>query len=389
MGRFKDFLTRAAAPGLPGATVSRPLMRDVAPLEGTNISLFNTIIPSWWAENGLSSTASWLPGGAELAQRVWVANRCQQLNSQQISSMPLKFNGPDGAEPAWVSNPDPHWYPNGIGDALFSIVDQVYGWGFSCQYVTDFYADGFPRTWTVLPSSALQIKLENGERQYKLGEQFLDPRRIVQIDRNPGTGVQGTSALRAFAQQAWGLLAAGNQSMNVNQGGIPAAVLKSQRKLTAEQAENLQTQWMTATQRRNGAPPVLPPELDFEVLSINPSDLSLLETQEFNAKAIATAYGVPAVLINMALQGGLTYQNPAALGEMWWRFELRPTATRIANAFSAQMLPRGQWVSFEAEDTFLPLTEMSDDDDEQASQVAKASPAQQPRPLTAIGGGGG
>jgi len=88
------------------------------------------------------------------------------------------------------------------------------------------------------------------------------------------------------------------------------------------------------------------------------------------------------------LQGGLTYQNPAALGEMWWRFELRTTATRIANAFSAQMLPAGQWVSVDAADTFAEISDMSDDDDTQASQVAKASPAQQqPGRLTAIGGG--
>ena len=84
----------------------------------------------------------------------------------------------------------------------------------------------------------------------------------------------------------------------------------------------------------------------------------------------------------MALQGGLTYQNPAALGEMWWRFELRPTATRIANALTAQMLPRGQWVSFDAADTFAPIIETREDDP-QASQVAKASPAQQPRTTAA------
>jgi hypothetical protein len=92
------------------------------------------------------------------------------------------------------------------------------------------------------------------------------------------------------------------------------------------------------------------------------------------------------VLLNMALQGGLTYQNPAALGEMWWRFELRNTATRIANAFSAQALPRGSWVSLDAADTFLPLDDMSDDNDPQASVVAKASPAQQTPRLAAIGG---
>ena len=118
--------------------------------------------------------------------------------------------------------------------------------------------------------------------------------------------------------------------------------------------------------------------------------MALLETQEWNARVLATAYGIPSVLLNMALQGGLTYQNPGALGEMWWRFELRPTATRIVNAFTAQMLPRGQWVSVDAADTFAAITELSDEDDPQLSQVAKASPTQQAidmtRPLSVIGG---
>jgi hypothetical protein len=392
MGRLKDFFDRPLAPGLPGGELVK---RDVAPLEGTNISLFSSIIPNWWSENGLSASSSWMPGGAALAERVWVANRCQQLNAQQLSSMPLRFHGPDGAEPAWMSNPDPNWYPNGIGDALFSIVDQLYGWGYSCQYVTDFYADGFPRTWTVLPSAALQIKLENGARKYKFGETDLDARRIVQIDRNPGTGLHGCSALSAYAQVAWGLLAAGNQSMTVSQGGIPQAVLKSSRKLTKAQAEDVQEQWMSATQRRNGAPPVLPPELAFETLSFSPVDLALLDTQEWNARVIATAYGVPAVLLNMSLQGGLTYQNPLALMQMWWLTELRTTAKRIGDAFSAQMLPRGQWISFDASD--ITTDTINSDDDEQAAEqgmgaippAARATPASQPQPLTAIGGGGG
>jgi HK97 family phage portal protein len=358
------------------------IQRDVSPLEGTNMSLFNSVIPNWWDEN---VNGAMMFGTPDLAQRVWVAARCQQLNSQQIASMPLEFHG--GVDvPAWVSSPDPNWYPNGVGDALHSMVDQMYGWGFVCLYVTDFYADGFPRTWTVLPSAAMNISRVDGSREYKLGEEILDPRRVVQIDRNPGVGLHGCSALRAYAQVAWGLLAAGNQSMSVSQGGVPQAVLNSDRKLTKEQAEAVQAQWMAAVSRRNGAPPVLPPELKFEALSFNPSDLALLETQEFNAKAIMTAYGVPSVLLNMAMQGGLTYQNPAALGEMWWRFELRTTATRIANAFSAQMLPRGQWVSFDATDTILPLTDQSTENDEQLSQVAGASPAQQPGRLSAVGG---
>ena len=118
--------------------------------------------------------------------------------------------------------------------------------------------------------------------------------------------------------------------------------------------------------------------------------MALLETQEWNARVLATAYGVPSVLLNMALAGRPHLPEPGALGEMWWRFELRPTATRIANALTAQMLPRGQWVAVDAADTFAPITELSDEDDPQLSQVAKASPSQQSidssRPLSVIGG---
>jgi HK97 family phage portal protein len=367
----------------PGEMVADVLER-VTPLEGTNMSLYHTVIPSFWSSNGLSDSSSWMPGGADLADRVWVANRCIQLNAQQISTMPLVFHG--SPEPAWVSNPDPHWYPNGVADALFAMVAYVYGWGFACLYVTDFYSDGFPRTWTVLDSATVQIKVVDGARRYKLGEDDLDPRRVIQVDRNPGAATKGTSALAAYAQSAWGMLAAGNQSMTVNQGGIPKYFLKSERKLNKEQAEAIQRQWMTAAGSRNGAPPIVPPELTPTEMSFDPKDLALLDTQEFNARAIASAFGVPAMLLNMPVTGGLTYQNPAALGEMWWRFELRPLATRIANALTAQVLPRGQWVTFDAADTFMPLTEMSDDDDTQASQVAKATPAQQTPRLSAIGG---
>jgi hypothetical protein len=62
-----------------------------------------------------------------LIERVWAASRCLQLNSQQISSMPLRFFGPPSAdEPAWLANPDPAWFPNGIGDAIFAAVRSMY-----------------------------------------------------------------------------------------------------------------------------------------------------------------------------------------------------------------------------------------------------------------------
>lgn len=382
MGRLRraaEWMTTAPSSGV----VERV---DATPMEGTSMSLFHTIIPDFWEQ--LSGTVTY--GDAGLAERVWVASRCQHMNAAQIAAMPIRFHGTD--EPMWVSSPDPSQFPNGIGDAIYAITDQLYGWGWSLQYVTSFYSNGYPRTWTVVPSSACKPRFDDdGRKVYKLGERYLEPSRVIQIDRNPTTAAHGTSALRAYAQTAYGLLAAGNQSMNVSQGAAPQSVLKSERKLTKEQAEALQAQWMAATSSRNGAPPVLPPELSFEVLAVNPADLALLDTQEWNARVIATAYGTPSVLLNMAMQGGLTYQNPLALMQMWWLTELRTTAKRMVDAWTAQLLPRGQFVSVDASDiTSQALDSTSADDDPQAalaeSQVANASPAQQ-RPLTAIGGG--
>ena len=127
------------------------------PLEGTRMDLFNSIIPNWWAANVTGTT---LVGTPDLANQVWVANRCQQLNAQQIAAMPLRWHGSAGTlEPRWVSSPDPVLFPNGIGDAMFAIVDQVYGWGYSLQVVTSRYESGYPRTWTVVPSSSCTPKL--------------------------------------------------------------------------------------------------------------------------------------------------------------------------------------------------------------------------------------
>ncbi len=415
-------ITRSA-----GGVAGKILARDVQPLEGTNMSLWNSIIPAWWTQNGLNQAGQMFwPGNGLLADRTWIANRCLQMNSQQIGSMPLRFN-PGNAqtvtEPAWMSNPDPLYYPNGIGELIRALVRDYYGWGWCLLYITSRYSDGYARTFTRIPASRCEPMWdENGYRQYNLGGEFLDPGDIIQIDRDCGDGwvAHGTSAIRAYAQLAWGLLAAGNQAMEVNQGGIPKVSLKvtdENRKLKAAQAEALQDQWQQRTQARSGAPPVLPYGLDFETLSWSPKDMALLETQDFNALALATAFGIPAVLINMTVGGGrgnsaLTYQNPAMVGEQWWRYELRPTAKMFADALTAQALPSGQWVWFDAEDTVLPIDPQNsaqaagpfavEEDDPQAASlaqdaqslqaqqpaVASASPAQksQGSNLTVIGG---
>jgi hypothetical protein len=367
-----------------------PKARDLStPLEGTTQTIYPQVA-SFWAE---TYSGSGLYISPSLAEKVWVANRCIQLNAQQIAAMPIEFHSTaagGGVEPLWISTPDPVWFPNGVGDALFAIVESLYGWGYAILQVTNRYANGFPQSWTVLPASRVHIDVKAGRRTYKIDETPLDPFDIVQIDRNPGNRIHGTPAIAAFASQAWGILAGGEEARNVLSGGIPKGMLKPKRRQTKAQAELLQAQWDSAMRARGGAPAVMDPDVEFEGVSFNPTELALLEAQEFTIRAVASAYGVPASLLNMAVTGGLTYQNPAMLGEQWWRFELRTTSKRIADAWTAQLLPRGSWVTLDASDTFAVITEQSDDDDPQESQVVKASPTQQlPPGVTAIASAGG
>jgi hypothetical protein len=382
---LRDYLARGF--GGNGDALERVTIIDPPePLEGTRMSLWNSILPSFYGQFDNSGYY----GTADLVDRTWVAAVCQDLNASQIAAMKIMWHGSPGTlQPAWVSSPDPSQFPNGIGDALYAVNDQIDGWGWSLQYVTDFYDTGYPRRWTVVSSAACTPRFneETGRREYKIGDTLLDPARVIQIDRNPTTAAHGTSALRAFAQRAYSLLAAGNKSLSVSQDAFPAGYLKSENRLTSEQAEAAQQSWMLKTETRAGGTPVLGQGWTFENSGINPSDMALLDTQKWDAMVIANAYGVPAPILNMALEGGLTYQNPEALMRMWWLTRLRTRSKRIMDAFSAQMLPAGQAVTQDASDITIEGS-VESEDDPQLSPAAKASPAQQPGGLTAISGGG-
>lgn len=314
---------------------------------GDSEDVFDTAISDFWA--GLRGVGF----SPYLIDRVWVAERCLHLNSQQISRMPLRFFGT--SEPAWTTNPDPHWFPNGIGDAVYAMVSDYYGWGDTFLNVTSRYADGYPSFWTVLSASTMTVELREGVKQYRFGNQILNPADVVQISRNPKAGsLRGTSALRSYSAYIQSLLSSSDMGRVMMDSGVPSAVLKSKRKIGPEQAQAIQNAWITATAARHGSPAILGPDLEFEQLAFSPADLMLLDVQAFDAKVIASAFGVPAYLLNLAMEGSLLYQNPQQLLEGWWRVELSNTGDAITDALSSNWLPRGNSVVFDPREVLAP-----------------------------------
>jgi HK97 family phage portal protein len=316
-------------------------------LERTETSDFNSLafeaqVGDFWANLQATAGAS----SPALLERVWVANRCLHMNANSISTMPLRFYG--SREPAWVANPDPAWYPNGISDAVYAMVSSLYGYGDAFVYVTDRYpSTGYPSAFTVLDPAPMTVDVVSGRRRYRSGQTQLNAQNMVQISRDPRGGVRGTSAIRSYAAYTNGLMAAADLGRVMMAAGAPKYVLKPKKRVDETQAAAIQSSWMTATAARRGAPAVLPPDLDLEKISFSAEDLELLSVQQFSAQVIASAFGVPSSLINMPIEGGLNYQTPVLLLEQWWRTELRTTAYRIGTALSGTMLPRGAYVEFD------------------------------------------
>ena len=283
----------------------------------------------------------------QMAERVGTAARCLQLVAQQIAAMPLRFRG--SSEPLWVSNPDPAWYPNGIGDAVFAGVASIYAYGDAFLLATDRYDTGYPRSWTVLDPAVVTVEAEadGTGRRYRVKSYDLDPADVLQVSRNPTGALRGTSALAAYSSNVRAAFEAESFAADFyTGGGVPWAVLQSARRLDATQAAELQAQWSARVGLRGGAPAVLPPDVTFSQFQFSPKDLLLLESREWDAKQIAAAFGVPAFMLNMDQGGGLNYSNPEMLFDTWWRTELYPSARRLEAALSS-WLPRGNWVEFD------------------------------------------
>jgi len=292
-------------------------------------------------------------------EMVGTVDRCLQLSSQQLRSMPLSYkhsSTTQGFRPRWVTDPDPAWYPNGIGDAVFAIVWSMYARGEAFLWVTSRYVDGYPLTWTVLDATTMKVMDDGGVRSYRSNQVDLDSRDVLHIFRNPTGALRGTSALAAYWANVQSAYAADQYAANVyTSTGVNRIALQSKRRLDPEQAEDLQAQWVTAVGKRLGAPAIIPPDLDFvqSIPSISPKDMMLLESRDWDARQIAAAFGVPAVLLNIAVSGGMLYQNPAQLVDLWWRTELISVASAISEALS-RWLPRGHWVEFDPSRAISP-----------------------------------
>ena len=128
---------------------------------------------------------------------------------------------------------------------------------------------------------------------------LVEPINMIHILNFSYNGIDGISTL-AHAKLTLGLStdseahAAGFFKGGANLAGI----LKIQGTLTGKQKTDLKTSWQTAFSPSTGTPngvAVLEGNMDFQPITVSPSDAQLLETREFNVIDICRFFGVSPV----------------------------------------------------------------------------------------------
>lgn len=293
----------------------------------------------------------------KLVSTLW---SCIDLNTRELASFPIY--GVKGVKvvplPEWSNNPEPELYSDWT-EAAKQIFNTYFGTGEVILWCTGRYSDGLGpggigsvARFVVLNPAYVNIEKANGEIEYRLGSATLDRNDVCHIKYQTWpTNLRGIGPLEWCASSI--LSAAALERMNTDlatRGGIPWAVLKSQRKLNGNESRDLQNAWIQGAKSRSGAPAILSGTLELETLNISPREMMMLEQRIFDETRIAAALGVPPYLVGLPQPGGLTYANAINLLDFHWRTTLRPAAQSVARAMSNWLLARGTRLEFNRDD---------------------------------------
>ena len=129
-------------------------------------------------------------------------------------------------------------------------------------------------------------------------------------------------------------------------GAIVYSGAEGQGTMTSDQYDRLVHEMESHHQgaRNAGRPMLLEGGLDWKPMGFSPSDMEFQKTKEAAAREIATAFGVPPMLLG--IPGEATYANYQEANRAFYRLTVLPLATRVTAAF-------GEWLSALAGDAVV------------------------------------
>ncbi|SFI38785.1 phage portal protein [Jannaschia pohangensis] len=112
------------------------------------------------------------------------------------------------------------------------------------------------------------------------------------------------------------------------------AIVNAGEDLTQEQFDRLSIELETQHQgaRNAGRPMLLDGGLDWKPMGFSPSDMEFQKTKEAAAREIATAFGVPPMMLG--IPGDATYANYVEANRAFYRLTVLPLVSKVAGALA-------------------------------------------------------
>lgn len=289
--------------------------------------------PVEWATPNWGSTV----GLMDITRRVSTVFAAMDLQARVLSTMPpyRTRNGKVVNPLAWMRNPQPGVY-NGWSDAFKQVVISYLS-GEAILWATErFRETGAVMSWVVLDPAWVRIELDGMLRRYtsmSTGEDITADVLHIRYASWPGEP-HGIGPLASAAQSLVGAAALEQYQADLaSRGGIPWGVITAPGRLTADQATDMRSQYVTARAGARGAPAVFSGGATLSSMNLSPRDMALLELRQFDEARLSVLLGAPPFLLGLPSGGdSLTYSTVEGIYDYHWRSSLRPMAATLMEA---------------------------------------------------------
>lgn len=184
-------------------------------------------------------------------------------------------------------------------------------------------------------------KIDHVEYQVTGVKGFVRQQDIIHLMNYTENGVWGISVL-AHARRTLGIADAGDKAAEnfYKSGGCTSGFLKFEGPSSGKQREEILSAWNQATGGPNNGPngiPVLPANVNYTQLSVDPADAQLLESRKFEVVDICRFFGVsPSKVFDME---HASYNNSEMAELAFLNDTLRPLLTKIEMELETKLFP--------------------------------------------------
>jgi HK97 family phage portal protein len=298
--------------------------------------------------------------GENQALTLTAVYRSIQIIATPISKMPLNtYRYATGIEvpvenPVLVNKPN---FQDTRRNFLFETVVSLALDG-NAFWLKSYGSNGQVNNLTLIPSNAVTIRTDTDGKIYY--DYQVTDQNVV---KTTTTDIQHLKLFpRAGYLRALGPIDACNKDISAaldlrnyaanwfGQAGIPTGILKSDKPISSEDANEITERWHAKQSERKVA--VLGQGFEWQTVQLNPKDAMFTDVQIQQVQAIARLFGVPARLLLTGVDGSSdTYTNLQDENQVFYRHTIMAYTDAISDALS-ECLPRGTRAEFNFEGLF-------------------------------------